>query len=137
MKRILSFAAVSAISLISLSSCTFVKINKGVFEGTSSELVVASKETKTVSYDLEQFTGIETSVSGDIVYKMGEGEPSIKIEAPENFIDRIKYEVEDGVLKLSFDGKQSRGKILITALQQHMNKFNCGDVILWFLHNIG
>ena len=124
MKRILSFAAVSAILLISLSSCTFVRINKGVFEGTSSDLVVASKDTKTVSYALEQFTGIETSVAADIVYKMGEGEPSIKIEAPENFIDRIKYEVEDGILKISFDGRQSRGKVLITAQSSTLTRLN-------------
>ena len=124
MKRILSFAAVSAILLISLSSCVFVRFNKDVFEGTSSDLVVASKDTKTVSYALEQFTGIETSVAADIVYKMGEGEPSIKIEAPENFIDRIKYEVEDGILKLSFDGRQSRGKVLITAQSSTLTRLS-------------
>lgn len=126
MKRVISIAALSAVAIVSLSSCTFVKFNKDAFEGlsSSSELVVASKDMKTVSYDLESFTGIESSVAADIVYKMNEGESSIKIEAPENFIDRIGCKVEDGILKLSFDGKQSRGKVTITAQSPSLNRLN-------------
>ena len=126
MKRIISIAALSTVAIVSLSSCTFVKFNKDAFEGvsSSSELVVASKDMKTVSYDLESFTGIESSVAADIIYIMNEGESSIKIEAPENFIDRIKYEVEDGILRLSFDGRQSRGKIIITAQSSTLTRLN-------------
>ena len=54
-------------------------------------------------------------------YKMTMGEPSIKIEGPENYIDRIGYEVEDGVLKLSFDGRQTGGKVVITAQSETLN----------------
>ena len=68
MKRIISIAAVSALSLSVFSSCTFIKVDRGLFEGMTSGIVTPSKETKTVTYDLPQFIGIESSVAADIVY---------------------------------------------------------------------
>lgn len=121
MKKTIIIAALSAFTLVSLNSCTFVKVNRGMFEKGSSERVLPSKETKTVTYDVEQFSGIESSVAADIVYKMTMGEPSIKIEGPENYIDRIGYEIEDGVLKLSFEGRQTGGKVVITAQSETLN----------------
>ncbi len=124
MKRIISIAAVSALSLSVFSSCTFIKVDRGLFEGMTSGIVTPSKETKTVTYDLPQFIGIESSVAADIVYRMTAEEPSIKIQAPENFIDRISYEVEDGILKLTFDGKPSSGKVTITAQSETLSRLN-------------
>ena len=124
MKRIITIAAVSALSLSVFSSCTFIKVNRGVFEGVSSDLVLASKDMKTVTYELEQFNGIESSVAADIIYRMTGEEPSIRIEAPENYIEKIGYEVEDGILKLSFDGKQANGKITITAQSATLDKLD-------------
>lgn len=121
MKKNIIIAALSALTLVSFTSCTFVKVNRGAFEGVSSDRVVPSKETKTVTYGVEQFSGIESSVAADIVYRMMMGESSIKIEGPENYVDRIGYEVENGVLKLSFDGKQTGGKVVITAQSGTLN----------------
>lgn len=121
MKRNIIIAALSAITLVSLTSCTFVKVNRGQFEGVSSERVFPSKEVKTVTYDMEQFTGIESSVAADVIYKMTMGEPSVKIEGPENYVDRIGCEVEDGVLKINFDGRQTGGKVVITAQSETLN----------------
>ena len=49
MKKTIIIAALSAFTLVSLNSCTFVKVNRGMFEKGSSERILPSKETKTVT----------------------------------------------------------------------------------------
>lgn len=116
MKRILNFALILC-AVAAASSCTFVRINKGVFNGVGSERVVASKDMVTNTYSVPQFTAIESTIGADIVYSMTEGEPSITVEAPDNFIDHLHFEVEDGVLKVRFDDNRnySFGRVSVRA----------------------
>lgn len=131
MKRLFTFVAL-ACAIIATSSCVFVRINKDGFVAGTGERVVASKTLATTSYTVPQFTGIESTISADIDYRMSDGEPSVWIEAPDNFIDHMHFGVEDGILKVCFDDnrnyKFSKIKIKVSsATLESLSIFGAGD----------
>ena len=125
MKRILNFALIFC-AVAAASSCTFVRINKNSFPNFGSERVVASKELATSTYQVPQFTAIESTIGADIDYLMTEGEPSITVEAPDNFIDHLRFEVEDGVLKVRFDDNRNYtfGTVKVKASSATLEKLS-------------
>lgn len=132
MKRLFTFVAVACAITATLSSCVFVRINKDGFMAGSGERVVASKNLETTTYTVPQFTGIESSISADIDYRTSDGEPSVWIEAPDNFIDHMHFEVEDGILQVRFDDnrnyKFSKIKIKVSsATLESLSILGAGD----------
>ena len=125
MKRILNFALILC-AVAAASSCTFVRINKNAFDGFNSEHVSPSKDIATNTYGVPQFTAIESTIGADIDYVMTEGEPSITVEAPENYIDHLNFKVEDGVLKVRFDDNKnySFGRVNVKASSATLEKLS-------------
>ena len=137
MKRSIAILLLAGVFAAS-NSCTFIRINKDVFEGSGSERVIGSKDLVTRTYSVPQFTGISDLISADVVYHMTDGEPSVTVEAPDNFIDKLNFQVKDGVLMIRFDDKKnySRGKITVNASSATLESltisgagdFDCADL---------
>ena len=136
MKKSLAFILL-ACTFAAAPSCTFIRINKNLFEGSSSERVVGSKDLVTRTYNVPHFTGINDNISADVVYHMTDGEPSVTVEAPDNFIDKLNFQVEDGVLMVRFDDdKKYMGKITVNASSATLERlaiygagdFDCSDL---------
>ena len=139
MKKALAFILL-ACTFAAAPSCTFVRINKGLFEGTGSgsERIVGSKDLVTRTYNVPQFTGISDMISADVEYSMTDGEPSVTVEAPDNFIDKLNFKVEDGILLVRFDdnNKYTMGKITVKASSATLERlsilgagdFDCDDL---------
>lgn len=125
MKRILNFALILC-AVAAASSCTFVRINKNAFDNYNSERVVPSKDIVTNTYGVPQFTAIESTIGADIDYSMTEGEPSITVEAPDNYIEHLHFNVENGVLKVRFDDNKnySFGSIKVKASSATLEKLS-------------
>jgi len=102
MNRILTFI-LAALTLTAASSCTFIKVNPNAFAKMDSERVAGSSNLGSRSYTVPQFTGIDLSLSADIVYTTTAGEPSVTVEAPDNLLSNLNFKVDDGVLKVRFD----------------------------------
>ena len=137
MKRIVTIMTL-ACAIAAASSCTFIRINKDLFEGSGSERVVGSKDLVTRTYNVPQFTAINNTISADVVYHMTDGEPSMTVEAPDNFIDKLNFQVEDGVLMVRFDDdkRYTMGKITVNASSATLERvsilgagdFDCDDL---------
>ena len=139
MKKSLAFILL-ACTIAAAPSCTFIRINKKLFEGSvsGSERVVGSKDLVTKTYSVPQFTGISDMISADVVYRMTDGEPSVTVEAPDNFIDKLNFQVEDGVLIIRFDddNKYTMGSITVNASSATLERlsiygagdFDCSDL---------
>lgn len=97
MKRIITVITL-ACAVAAASSCTFIRINKDFMNASGTEHIIGSKDIVSRSFNVEQFTGIDTTVGADIDFKMSEGEPSVTVEAPDNIIDKLDIQVENGVL---------------------------------------
>jgi hypothetical protein len=106
MKKIITIAIMAA-TVACASSCVFVRVNPNDFNGMKSEFVFGSNNTESKTYTVPQFTGIDSSVPADIDYFMTEGEPTITVTAPDNILEKLEFEVEDGILMVRFtDGEQ-------------------------------
>lgn len=117
MKRTISIL-LSIAALAAASSCTFVRFNDKAFSSAKGDVVKASSESSTNTYTVPQFTGIEAHIAADIIYNMTGGDPTVTVEAPENYLEHLVFDVEDGVLKVEFDDNRkysSSSKIRITA----------------------
>ncbi|MBR3013131.1 MAG: DUF2807 domain-containing protein [Bacteroidales bacterium] len=137
MKKSFAFIII-ACAFAAATSCTFIRINKDVFNGSGSERIVGSKDLVTRTYSVPQFTGISDLISADVVYHMTDGEPSVTVEAPDNFIDKLNFQVNDGVLMVRFDDNKnySMGKITVNASSATLERltisgsgdFDCADL---------
>jgi hypothetical protein len=107
MKKLFNIILMAA-AVASASSCVFVRVNPNDFNGVkSSEFVIGSNNSETNTFTVPQFTGIDSSVPADIDYYMTDGEPTIKVTAPDNILAKLKFDVENGILKVYFeDGNQ-------------------------------
>jgi hypothetical protein len=105
MKTVIAISLAAA-TLAAASSCTFIKVNPAAFNGGHVEYVMGSSNLETKTYTVPQFTGIDSSISADIFYTMTGGEPTVTVEAPENFLDNLNFKVVDGILKVRFDDEK-------------------------------
>ncbi len=98
----------AACAIAATSSCTFIRVpDAKTLEGSRPERVLASDNLETRTFDVPQFIGIDTSVPADINYQMTEGGPAITVTASDNILEKLKFDVEDGILKVYFeDGGQ-------------------------------
>lgn len=107
-----------AAAVASASSCVFVRVNPNDFNGVkSSEFVIGSSSAETNTFTVPQFTGIDSSVPADIDYYMTDGEPTIKVTAPDNILGKMKFDVEDGVLKVYFEDGNQRINVGSTGIK--------------------
>lgn len=73
----------------------------------TSETVVPSKQYITKKVKVGDFDGISTATSIDVVYTQTSGMQDIEVYAPDNLMEYVKIEVEEGVLKVKFQSKEN------------------------------
>lgn len=98
MKRI----AIIAAACVIVASCNFIP--KNIANEITEELredmevVEASNTYITKTYELDVFDRIECSFPCEIIYT--QGPQSVKLSVPDNIVNKIAVEVEDGLLKV-------------------------------------
>ena len=68
----------------------------------SAESIRPSKNYVTKKVNVNQFDGISTATSIDIVYTQTSSEQDVEIFAPDNLIEFVQVKVKDGVLNVKF-----------------------------------
>lgn len=91
-KNILSLALALVVS--TFTSCA-----------TTQKEIVASKNYETKQVKVGNFDGISTSTSIDVIYTQTSGRQNVEVYAPDNVIQYVRVEVEDGILKVGFNSK--------------------------------
>ena len=107
-----------------------------------AESIVPSKNYVTKKVKADNFDGISTATSIDVVYTQISGAPDIEVYAPDNLMEYIQIEVEDGMLQVKFQSKESpfnginiRGKhrteVRVSAPALHaFRASSSGDIVL-------
>ena len=107
----------------------------------SREAIVPSKNYITQKVKVDNFDGISTSTSIDVVYTQTAGETDVEVYAPDNLMEYVKVQVDGGILKISFQshdkgkGINIRGKhrteVRVAAPAVHaLQASSSGDIIL-------
>lgn len=98
MKKIISFA----VALLAVCACNFITVDgKSLKESFNRTRLVASKTIIEKTYDVDRFDRIECAGSFDIDYTAGQH--FLSISAPDNVMDHIIVEFENGCLKVKMD----------------------------------
>ena len=103
--------------------------------------IVPSKNYITQKVKVDNFEGIQTSTSIDVIYTQTTGETDIEICAPDNLMEYVKVGVENGILKIRFNTNKGgkhlniRGKhqtkVRVSAPEVHtLLASSSGDIIL-------
>lgn len=123
-------AAALAMLMALVSSCTYVKVNPGIFDGIygggTGERIKGSDTFTTVSYAVPQFDRIDVSIYADMTYEMTDDEPSVEIYTSDNLVEHLNFKVEDGCLKIKFDdGWRARyDEMRITVKSKTLSELN-------------
>lgn len=123
-------AAVLAMFVALVSSCTFVRVNPGIFDGIygggTGERIKGSNTFTTISYNVPQFDRIDVSLYADMTYEMTDDEPSVEIYTSDNLVQYLNFKVEDGCLKVKFDeGWRARyDEMRITVKSKTLSELN-------------
>ena len=108
----------------------------------SAESIMPSKNYATKKVNVNQFNGISTATSIDVLYTQTSGRQDVEIFAPDNLIEFVQVKVDDGILKVKFydpehpnSGINILGKhnteVRISAPAIHvLQASSSGDVIL-------
>ena len=108
----------------------------------SSETIVPSKNYVTKKVKVDRFDGISTATSIDVVYTQTSGNPDVEVYAPDNLMEYVRVEVENGMLKVYFQSKEKphngisiRGKheteVRVSAPALHaFRASSSGDIVL-------
>ena len=119
MKRTAIIAAVCAL----VASCNFVpkdiaaEITEELRDELDLEVVEASNTYITKTYELDVFDRIECSFPCEIIYT--QGPQNVKLSVPDNIVNKIAVEVEDGLLKVYATSKLRRVndvKLFVSAM---------------------
>ena len=108
---------------------------------TAQESIVPSKNYVTKKVKVGKFDGISTATSIDVLYTQTSNDQDIEIYAPDNLMEYVKVDEENGMLKIRFKGKDSKtgininGKhkteVRISAPAVHkLRASSSGDIIL-------
>lgn len=108
----------------------------------SSESIVPSKNYITQKVKVDSFDGISTATSIDVIYTQTSGSQDIEVYAPDNLMEYIRVEVEDGLLKVYFKSKEKpfnginidgkhRTEVRVSAPAVHaFRASSSGDIVL-------
>ncbi|MBR5540937.1 MAG: DUF2807 domain-containing protein [Bacteroides sp.] len=118
-----------------LCSCT-ISISAEAKEG-----IVPSKNYITQKVKVDNFDGISTSTSIDVIYTQTTSNTDVEIYTPDNLMEYVKVETEKGMLKISFQSKEKgkglriKGrhdtKVYVSAPAVHtLLASSSGDIIL-------
>lgn len=108
MKRLVN-TALMAVMIAAASSCTFVRVNPNAFDnvmdGKAAIRVAVSSNFIHDEYNVPDFNRMDIYLPADVTYEMTEGEPSVDIYAPDNLVEYLRFEVNNGCLMVQFSEK--------------------------------
>lgn len=107
----------------------------------SKDAIVPSKNYITQKVKVDNFEGISTSSSIDVIYTQTTGPTDVEVYAPDNLMEYVKLEIEGGMLKIFFYSEETgkginvKGKhdtqVRISAPAVHaLRASSSGDIIL-------
>ena len=99
---------------------SFVVVAMVVTSFVMAQKIVPSKNYVTKKVEVKSFDGISASTSIDVEYTQTSGNQDVEVYAPDNLVDYVKVEVEDGVLKVCFESKNKKKGITIN--RKHKTK---------------
>lgn len=104
MKRIIRTIALVAVLAASVSSCNFVHVNTNLLDKIDGNgtRVAASSNYITDEYNVPDFNRMDIYLPADIKYEMTEDEPSVNIYAPDNLMEYLRFEVNNGCLMVQY-----------------------------------
>ena len=82
---------------------------------TAQKSIVPSKNYVTKKVKVGKFDGISTATSIDVLYTQTSGGQNIEIYAPDNLMEYVKVDEENGMLKIRFRAKDSKEGINING----------------------
>jgi hypothetical protein len=120
---------------------SFVVVAMVVTSFVMAQKIVPSKNYVTKKVEVKSFDGISASTSIDVEYTQTSGNQDVEVYAPDNLVDYVKVEVEDGVLKVCFESKNKKKgitingkhktKVSVSAPAVHkLHASSCGDILL-------
>ena len=83
----------------------------------TQDRIVPSANYETKPIKVERFDGIATSTSIDVIYNQTSGSQHVEIYAPDNLMEYIKVQVEDGILRVGICSEGNKG-IMINGKHQ-------------------
>lgn len=123
--------------LVVLPACNFVKVNgetggrkiMSFADFGGSTALAASDNTETRDYEVDPFTGIGMNIAAELVYSVGA--PSLKITAPDNFLEHLKIENEGGMLRITTDGTKlsAAKKIVVYASSATLDNLSVNGAV--------
>ena len=84
----------------------------------AKEEIVPSKNYITQKVNVDNFKGIQTSTSIDVVYTQTTGETDVEIYAPDNLMEYVKVETNGDMLNIYFESKEKRKGLSIKGKHQ-------------------
>ena len=117
--------SISAILLaMVLGSCTVTASTH------AQEEIVPSKNYITQKVKVENFEGIQTSTSIDVIYTQTTGETDVEVYAPDNLMEYVKVVSDGHMLKVYFESKEKGKSLNIRGKHglQPIFHFICGDI---------
>ena len=109
-----------------LGSCT-ISVSSEAKEG-----IVPSKNYITQKVKVDNFDGISTSTSINVVYTQTTGDTDVEIYAPDNLMEYVKVENDGGMLKIYFESEIHGKGINIRG--KHNTKVNISSPAIHALH---
>lgn len=109
MTKTISTSLILAVALLSLQSCQFVKFNSnlinedGKFINGNGLVLQASDEWSISTYEVEDFTGIISTIPSDIRYEMTDSAATVEIWAPDNYLEHMQFSSVNGTLRIEYD----------------------------------
>lgn len=82
---------------------------------TAQKSIVPSMNYVTKKVKIGKFDGISTAASIDVLYTQTSGDQAIEIYAPDNLMEYVKVDEENGMLKIRFTAKDSKKGINING----------------------
>ena len=90
--------------------------------------IVPSKNYITQKVKVDNFEGIQTSTSIDVIYTQTTGETDIEICAPDNLMEYVKVGVENGILKIRFNTNKGGKHLNIRGKHQTKVRVSAPEV---------
>lgn len=87
---------IATMLVVALESCAIS------VSSDSKDAIVPSKNYITQKVKVDNFEGISTSSSIDVIYTQTAGSTDVEVYAPDNLMEYVRVQVDGGMLKISF-----------------------------------
>lgn len=121
---------------ISISSFAAILLIWTITACSPSNRVTGSNNYITKQIKVEKFNGLQLTGSPDVIYKQGQGKPSVEVYGQDNIVELLDIYVQNNSLTVKFKNNtsiQNRGKLEIRVSGPALNRIalsGSGDIKL-------